>query len=160
MAVLLHTMSTKVACLVRVPTEVIKTRMQTASYGTLAKSSLSAAQLVLASDGVRGFYRGFSTTIMREVRVIDLINRSMFIRSVVYQIPFTSLQFPLYELLKVELSVLLGRRPLQAHEAAVCGSVAGAFAAAATTPLDVLKTRVMLDMRVRLAIASSTLNVC
>ncbi|KAJ3558961.1 hypothetical protein NM688_g628 [Phlebia brevispora] len=80
------------------------------------------------SDGIRGFYRGFGTTIMREI-------------------PFTSLQFPLYELLKVQLSHLLGRRPLRAHEAAVCGSISGAFAAAATTPLDVLKTRVMLDMR-------------
>ena len=63
------------------------------------------------------------------------------------QIPFTSLQFPLYELLKIRLAKLL-RRPLHAHEAAVCGSFAGGVAAAATTPLDVLKTRVMLDLRV------------
>jgi hypothetical protein len=40
------------------------------------------------------------------------------------------------------------RKPLYAHEAAVCGSIAGGVAAAITTPLDVLKTRVMLDMRV------------
>ena len=50
------------------PTEVIKTRMQTASYGHLAKSSFAAAKLVLSSDGISGFYRGFGTTIMREVR--------------------------------------------------------------------------------------------
>lgn len=64
-----------------------------------------------------------------------------------HQIPFTSIQFPLYELLKARLSRSLNRKPLYAHEAALCGSIAGGVAAAATTPLDVLKTRVMLDIR-------------
>ncbi|GJE91701.1 S-adenosylmethionine transporter [Phanerochaete sordida] len=115
------------ACLVRVPTEVIKTRMQTASYGAQAQSSLSAAQLVLAREGLAGFYRGFGITVMREI-------------------PFTSVQFPLYELFKAQLAKRFGRKP-HAHEAAVCGSISGGIAAAATTPLDVIKTRVMLDMR-------------
>ncbi|KAJ7160263.1 mitochondrial carrier domain-containing protein [Mycena filopes] len=115
------------ACLVRVPTEVIKTRAQTSTYGP-GQSSLSAARFLLASDGWKGFYRGFGSTIMREI-------------------PFTSIQFPLYELLKSRLSTFVGRKPLYAHEAAVCGSFAGGVAAALTTPLDVLKTRVMLDMR-------------
>lgn len=41
-----------------------------------------------------------------------------------------------------------GRRrgTLPSYEAAVCGSIAGGTAAAITTPLDVLKTRVMLDL--------------
>jgi solute carrier family 25 S-adenosylmethionine transporter 26 len=115
------------ACLIRVPTEVIKTRMQTSMYGA-STSSFKAATLVLQHDGIRGFYRGFWTTIMREI-------------------PFTSLQFPLYEFLKHRLSIYLDRKPLYAHEAAVCGSIAGGTAAALTTPLDVLKTRVMLDLR-------------
>lgn len=58
------------ACLVRVPTEVIKTRMQTASYGHLAQSSFSAAKLVLSQEGLWGFYRGFGITVMREVSVL------------------------------------------------------------------------------------------
>ncbi|KAG6334810.1 hypothetical protein ID866_4282, partial [Astraeus odoratus] len=116
------------ACLIRVPTEVIKTRMQTSSYGSTAASSLAAAKLVLQTGGIKGFYRGFGITIMREI-------------------PFTSLQFPLYEYLKYRLSLALDSRPLHATEAAVCGSIAGGVAAALTTPLDVLKTRVMLDMR-------------
>lgn len=116
------------ACLIRVPTEVIKTRTQTSTYGASGQSSLSAAKLILANDGWRGFYRGFGPTIMREI-------------------PFTSLQFPFYELLKSKLSKKLHRKPLYAHEAAICGSIAGGTAAALTTPLDVLKTRVMLDLR-------------
>lgn len=116
------------ACLIRVPTEVIKTRTQTSAYGDLGRSSLAAARQVLSNDGWKGFYRGFGTTIMREI-------------------PFTSLQFPLYELLKLQLARRLHRKSLYAHEAGVCGSIAGGTAAALTTPLDVLKTRVMLDLR-------------
>lgn len=63
------------------------------------------------------------------------------------EIPFTSLQFPMYELLKAQLSRKVRRKPLYSHEAAFCGSIAGGTAAAFTTPLDVLKTRVMLDLR-------------
>ncbi|KAL4073281.1 mitochondrial carrier domain-containing protein [Scleroderma yunnanense] len=116
------------ACLIRVPTEVIKTRTQTSSYGTSAASSLTCAKLVLQSDGIKGFYRGFGITVMREI-------------------PFTSLQFPLYEYLKYRVSLAKNSRRLHASEAAICGSIAGGVAAALTTPLDVLKTRVMLDMR-------------
>ncbi|KAI9058524.1 S-adenosylmethionine transporter [Trametes sanguinea] len=115
------------ACSIRVPTEVIKTRTQTSTYGSAAQSSLAAARMVLSTEGIRGFYRGFGSTVMREI-------------------PFTSLQFPLYELLKKRLAKFL-QRPLHAYEAAVCGSFAGGVAAALTTPLDVLKTRVMLDLR-------------
>ncbi|ESK86215.1 s-adenosylmethionine transporter [Moniliophthora roreri MCA 2997] len=120
------------ACLIRVPTEVVKTRTQTASFGAQHQSSLSALKLTIAHGGFRGLYKGFGITVMREI-------------------PFTSLQFPLYEYLKRRLADTLDRPTnqarLYAYEAAVCGSIAGGFAAALTTPLDVLKTRVMLDLQ-------------
>jgi hypothetical protein len=56
------------ACLIRVPTEVIKTRTQTSTYGPSVTSSWASAKQVLKADGFAGFYRGFSTTIIREVR--------------------------------------------------------------------------------------------
>ena len=51
--------------------------------------------------------------------------------------------------MKRRLSVALGTRPLRTYEAATCRSVAGGVTVALTTPLAVLKTKVMLDMRVR-----------
>ncbi|KAG8761632.1 S-adenosylmethionine transporter [Serendipita sp. 396] len=118
-----------VACIIRVPTEVVKSRTQTSSYGPLASSFMSA-RMTLRTQGWRGFYKGFGLTIMREI-------------------PFTSIQFPVYEFLKIKLADALGRErgKLHAYEAAMCGSVAGGLAAASTTPLDVLKTRVMLDIK-------------
>jgi hypothetical protein len=53
--------------LIRVPTEVIKTRMQTSVYGTSGSSSFSAARLLLLKEGLLGFYQGFGITVMREV---------------------------------------------------------------------------------------------
>lgn len=109
------------ACLVRVPTDVVKSRQQTAAYGRI--SSLQALRLVVAHDGVRGLYRGYSSTILREI-------------------PFTCVQFPLYEWLK---------RAFARHSSAdawwhapVAGTAAGAAGAACSTPFDVIKTRIML----------------
>lgn len=52
------------ACLIRVPTEVVKQRSQTAVKGV---GSWEVAKSVWAQAGVRGFYRGYSTTVAREV---------------------------------------------------------------------------------------------
>lgn len=112
----------------RVPTEIVKSRTQTSAYGA-ASTSWSSARQLFAIEGLRGFYRGFGITIAREI-------------------PFTSIQFPLYEALKGFVGKnYLGRKPL-AHEAAGCGMIAGGVAAALTTPLDVVKTRVMLEAKV------------
>ncbi|KAK9457412.1 mitochondrial carrier [Dipodascopsis uninucleata] len=114
------------ACMVRVPTEVIKQRAQAQKY----RSSLAALKSVLGNEtgeGVfRGLYRGYSTTIMREI-------------------PFTMVQFPLYEGLKRWCAQRADRDHANAAEGALCGSIAGGIAAAVTTPLDVVKTRIMLS---------------
>jgi len=130
-----------VACLIRVPTEVVKSRMQASSYGSATGNSLQAAKRVLQEGGIRGFYRGFGSTIAREI-------------------PFTCIQFPLYEKLKrVVATKTLGLskvEELPARYAAICGSVAGGIAAGLTTPLDVAKTRIMLSAKASTNAAATT----
>lgn len=69
--------SCQMACLIRVPSEVVKQRSQ-AGGGT----SLEVFRQTLQADGARGLYRGFLSTISREI-------------------PFSIIQFPIWELLKV-----------------------------------------------------------
>ena len=129
------------ACAVRVPTEVVKQRAQAGHHGG---SSSAALRAILTSGSPlrvwRELYRGWTITILREV-------------------PFTVIQFPLWEAMKRwsrnrraaagpqagdrEAQIAAGDVP--AFESAAYGSVAGGIAAALTTPLDVLKTRVMLS---------------
>jgi solute carrier family 25 S-adenosylmethionine transporter 26 len=116
------------ACAVRVPTEVVKQRAQASQH----PSSLSALTHILNQRHTRGLahvwqelYRGWSITIIREV-------------------PFTIIQFPLWEALKSYRCSQTGRKQVTGLEGGLLGSVAGAVAAGLTTPLDVLKTRMML----------------
>lgn len=116
------------ACAVRVPTEVVKQRAQALQEA----SSMAALRAIMArrsTVGVVGvwreMYRGWSITVMREV-------------------PFTVIQFPLWEGMKEWKRRAEGRETITAVEGGVFGSVAGAVAAGVTTPLDVLKTRLML----------------
>ncbi|KAI8336308.1 mitochondrial carrier domain-containing protein [Chlamydoabsidia padenii] len=109
------------ACSVRVPTEVVKQRMQTKQFNTAS----SAVSNVIRTEGILGLYRGFLSTVAREI-------------------PFTCIQFPLYEYFKRVYANHYGR-PAEPYQAALCGSVAGGIAAAITTPLDVCKTRIMLS---------------
>jgi solute carrier family 25 (mitochondrial S-adenosylmethionine transporter), member 26 len=131
------------ACAVRVPTEVVKQRAQAGQHGG---SSAAALRAILSQYQTVGFggvwrelYRGWGITIMREV-------------------PFTVIQFPIWEGLKSwsrrrkqrnerQTGALQHRGEVSAGESALYGSIAGAIAAGLTTPLDVLKTRIMLSER-------------
>ncbi|XP_031697433.1 mitochondrial S-adenosylmethionine carrier protein isoform X2 [Anarrhichthys ocellatus] len=109
-----------VACLIRVPTEVVKQRTQASPSSTTYRMLLAT----LRAEGVRGLYRGFGSTVLREI-------------------PFSLVQFPLWEYLKTLWSRRQGHT-LYSWQAAVCGAFAGAAAAFVTTPLDVAKTRIIL----------------
>ncbi|KAF2869776.1 mitochondrial carrier domain-containing protein [Massariosphaeria phaeospora] len=116
------------ACAVRVPTEVVKQRAQASQH----PSSAAALTHILAQRHAHGvahvwreLYRGWSITVIREV-------------------PFTVIQFPLWEALKRWRRNRTGKPQVSGLEGGLLGSVAGAVAAGVTTPLDVLKTRMML----------------
>ncbi|XP_060521472.1 S-adenosylmethionine mitochondrial carrier protein homolog isoform X2 [Cylas formicarius] len=114
-------------CLIRVPMEVVKQRRQTDSSNS---SALKIAMSAYKYEGIcKGLYRGFGSTIIREV-------------------PFSVIQFPILEYLKTTYRKKFKNNiPLESWEVAVCGSIAGGFSAAVTTPLDVVKTRIMLADR-------------
>jgi solute carrier family 25 S-adenosylmethionine transporter 26 len=115
------------ACLVRVPTDVIKTSMQTNAEGcTTVVETMKTLMKNPASPGVANLYRGFGVTIMREI-------------------PFALIQFPLYERFKLEVGKYQNA-PATPIQSAVCGSIGGGIAAALTTPLDVVKTRLMIGV--------------
>ena len=95
------------ACLIRVPVEIVKQRRQAAS--SAYKSSLSVIKETINLEGLKGFYRGYFTTVMREI-------------------PFSLIQFPLWEHLKIECKKR-STGEIQAWQSAICGSFAGGFSA-------------------------------
>ena len=109
-----------VGCLVKVPVEVVKQRRQAG----ISTSNSQIVRQTLKKEGVRGLYRGSLPTMAREI-------------------PFSMVQLPLWEWLKLQWARHTGEAP-GPGEAALCGAVAGGVAAAVTTPLDVAKTRIML----------------
>ena len=113
------------ACTIRVPTEVVKQRIQAG----MSVGITNTVQTIVNKEGFRGLYTGFGVTLMREI-------------------PFSLIQFPIYEKLKVYINNYRlkngNKKGVYSYEAALCGSISGGIAAAMTTPLDVIKTRLML----------------
>uniref|UniRef100_A0A803SYE8 Mitochondrial S-adenosylmethionine carrier protein n=1 Tax=Anolis carolinensis TaxID=28377 RepID=A0A803SYE8_ANOCA len=109
-----------VACLIRVPSEVVKQRAQVSP----SSSTLRILSSTLYEEGILGLYRGYKSTVLREI-------------------PFSLVQFPLWEFLK-DFWSWKQEHVVDSWQSAVCGAFAGGFAAAVTTPLDVAKTRIML----------------
>merc|ERR1712023_421993 len=60
------------------------------------------------------------------------------------EIPFSVIQFSLYEEFKHFWARKTDRKEISPYESAACGSASGAISAALTTPIDVVKTRLML----------------
>lgn len=109
-----------VASLVRVPTEVVKQRMQVGEFRTAA----GAVRHILAREGARGIFAGYGSFLARDL-------------------PFDAIEFVMYEQLKLAWRKAAGGRELNSLEVSAVGAAAGAATGAVTTPLDVIKTRLM-----------------
>ncbi|CAN6180194.1 unnamed protein product [Urochloa humidicola] len=107
--------------LIRVPTEVIKQRMQMGQF----KTAPDAVRLIVAKEGIKGLYAGYGSFLLRDL-------------------PFDAIQFCIYEQLRIGYR-LAAKRDLKDAENAIIGAFAGAITGALTTPLDVMKTRLMVQ---------------
>ncbi|EFC47397.1 predicted protein, partial [Naegleria gruberi] len=131
--------------LVFVPSELIKCRFQTNSLSSAqySQSTLKTFYQVARSEGIRGLFRGYSATMVRDI-------------------PYSMTQFLIYEVLKNSIlnrkmdqyrddlknstlkdpqESLKSAQKLTFSESIVVGGTAGAMAASLSNPIDVIKTR-------------------
>lgn len=116
-----------------VPGEFLKNQLQMQRYASLPE----AVAGVRAASGVAGFYQGYEAVLLRDV-------------------PYTMLELVLYEIFKDRLTEARRRsRPatemeapppaLSAWDEVAAAALTGALTAVATTPLDTVKTKLMVD---------------
>lgn len=89
-------------CVVKVPMEIVKQRRQA------SLKNMSSIQILFSAvkrEGVYGLYRGYGSTVLRDI-------------------PFSVIEFPIWEWLKKTWKMKTSRE-LNAIEVAVCGAVAG-----------------------------------
>jgi solute carrier family 25 S-adenosylmethionine transporter 26 len=106
------------------PSEIVKQRLQSGA----ASSTSEAIKSIYAKNGLRGFYTGFSGLLARDV-------------------PYRAMQLPLYEVARDAYSQKYCApfdRTIFPHEAMMVGATVGMISAGITTPLDVVKSRMMV----------------
>uniref|UniRef100_A0A673TNL7 Mitochondrial S-adenosylmethionine carrier protein n=1 Tax=Suricata suricatta TaxID=37032 RepID=A0A673TNL7_SURSU len=89
-----------VACLIRVPSEVVKQRTQVSA----SSRTFQIFSNILYQEGIHGLYRGYTSTVLREI-------------------PFSLVQFPLWESLKA-LWCWRQDHVVDCWQSAVCGAFA------------------------------------
>lgn len=116
----------------RDPDTVVKQRLQ--MYNSQYQSALSCIRTVWRTEGLGAFYRSYTTQLTMNI-------------------PFQSIHFITYEFLQEKVNPLRNYNP-QSH--IISGGLAGALAAAATTPLDVCKT--LLNTQENMALSLANVN--
>lgn len=121
---------------VKVPIAVCIRSVQAGVY----PNALVAARSIVSAAGPRGLFTGYAPTLIEDI-------------------PDMAFKFAMYETLKqMHSRAVGGRAPTMAEDFAL-GATSGAFAAAATTPLDVIKTNMMCTAASRPTMLSSARTV-
>ncbi|CAA0821222.1 mitochondrial substrate carrier family protein [Striga hermonthica] len=105
---------------VRIPCEVLKQRLQAGLFENVGQAIVGTWR----EDGAGGFFRGTAATLCREI-------------------PFYVAGMGLYAESKKVVQRLIGRE-LQPWETVAVGALSGGLTAVLTTPIDVIKTRMMV----------------
>ncbi|KAF2291247.1 hypothetical protein GH714_020930 [Hevea brasiliensis] len=112
-----------VSSAIMVPKELITQRMQAGAKGR----SWEVLLKILEKDGIAGLYAGYSATLLRNL-------------------PAGVLSYSSFEYLKAAVLNKTKKSHLEPIESVCCGALAGAISASMTTPLDVVKTRLMTQV--------------
>ena len=111
------------ACsLVLVPGEVIQTRLQTG----MVSSVFQGISQTIKQDGIGGLFAGYAATMLRDV-------------------PYTMLELGLYENIKSFIRFTQGKSTLTQQEELAAAAFTGGFTGFVTTPLDLIKTKLMMQ---------------
>lgn len=112
-----------VSSAIMVPKELITQRMQAGAKGR----SWEVLLKILEKDGFLGLYAGYSATLLRNL-------------------PAGVLSYSSFEYLKAAVLNKTKNDHLEPIQSVCCGALAGAISASITTPLDVVKTRLMTQI--------------
>lgn len=112
-----------VSSAIMVPKELITQRMQAGAKGR----SWDVLLRILEKDGFLGLYAGYSATLLRNL-------------------PAGVLSYSSFEYLKAGVLEKTNQSHLDPIQSVCCGALAGAISASLTTPLDVIKTRLMTQV--------------
>ncbi|KAK4535828.1 hypothetical protein CDCA_CDCA06G1853 [Cyanidium caldarium] len=112
-----------ISSLVDTPVELVKQNVQACVQPTIR----DAMRHVLVQQGARGFWRGYVSNVMRNM-------------------PFDALEFGAFEQLKRWVQRWTGQQQLPSWQLLLVGMSAGGTVGALTTPLDVIRTRLMVTV--------------
>ena len=132
-----------VSCVLWVPIDVIKERMQvmSATQAYHYKNSLDAVRQIFKTDGLRGMYRGYGATVLAFG-------------------PFTGISLATYDKLKHMLG--LYDKKIGVKESILLSATSGMVAGIATNPIDIVKVRLqvqrMQDAGSKTALSEKILN--